>query len=375
MPLVNQTFPGLYNGVSQQPPTLRLDTQGELQENALSDLVDGLQNRPPTEWISNLTDSAASSSAFFHTIQRSETEKYIVVITEDATSPVEVYTIDGQKCTIRYGTLDADGGDFSPDDAVKDYVLQDDDGNPVTPRNAFKAVTVADYTILTNIKRIAKMKDTASPDPDPEAIVYVKRGVASADYNVEVFVNGSQVGSASYSSDDTTEPDTYKTTEIASSLQTDLAASLGTGWTLTSLGSSFTVKNDSQTPFSIKVSDSYGNDALVAVNHTVQDFADLPPEAPDGYVVKVEGDAESSFDNFYVQYRLDEDGTGIWSETVKPGIQNEMDEMTLPHRLVRTGELEFTLAPIVWSPRGVGDESSAPAPSFIGRTVNNVFPT
>ena len=45
MALVSKSIPNLINGVSQQPPALRLPTQGEAQENGLSDVVDGLKKR------------------------------------------------------------------------------------------------------------------------------------------------------------------------------------------------------------------------------------------------------------------------------------------------------------------------------------------
>ena len=54
MALVSKSIPNLINGVSQQPPALRLPTQGETQENGLSDVVDGLKKRPPTKFLNKL---------------------------------------------------------------------------------------------------------------------------------------------------------------------------------------------------------------------------------------------------------------------------------------------------------------------------------
>ena len=48
MALISQSIPNLINGVSQQPPSLRLNTQAELQENGLSSVVTGLSKRPCT---------------------------------------------------------------------------------------------------------------------------------------------------------------------------------------------------------------------------------------------------------------------------------------------------------------------------------------
>ena len=43
MGLINHSIPNLINGVSQQPETLRLGSQGEVQENGLSSVVEGLR--------------------------------------------------------------------------------------------------------------------------------------------------------------------------------------------------------------------------------------------------------------------------------------------------------------------------------------------
>ena len=45
MGLVSKSIPNFVNGVSQQPPSLRLESQGEVQENGLSDVVDGLKKK------------------------------------------------------------------------------------------------------------------------------------------------------------------------------------------------------------------------------------------------------------------------------------------------------------------------------------------
>ena len=51
MPLINTSLPNLIQGVSQQPDAVRYDGQCEVQENALSSVVDGLQKRPAAEFV------------------------------------------------------------------------------------------------------------------------------------------------------------------------------------------------------------------------------------------------------------------------------------------------------------------------------------
>ena len=71
MALINASIPNLINGVSQQPPSLRLKTQCELQENGISSVVSGFK-RPCTEHIKSLGSLTNSANAFIHTIRRDQ---------------------------------------------------------------------------------------------------------------------------------------------------------------------------------------------------------------------------------------------------------------------------------------------------------------
>lgn len=361
MALVSKTIPALYNGVSQQAPELRLETQGELQENALSSLVTGLSKRPPTEWLATLAGSASLDS-FIHSINRDVQERYIVIINADPEDPVQVFTLTGEKCTVLYGS-----------DSAKEYLTYREDGTLVHPRKDLRAVTVADHTILVNSTRRVKLREATDDVQPPTALVFVKRGIAACDYNVQIKVDDEVVADVTYTSQGGDKPDTFKTNHVAQELYEKLTDALGEDWEVRVFGSSLTIRRQDGGDFSIKTTDSYGNDALKGIKGSVQRFTDLPPEAEDGMVLKVEGDADSSFDNFYVKFRDNEEGSGVWQETVKPGLQNEFDPCTMPHRLIRSGYNEFTLLQIEWEPRLVGDEHSAPEPSFVGGTINDVF--
>ena len=82
MPLISGTIPSLINGISQQPATLRMPTQGELQENGMPHISRGLEKRPSTEHVTEVSGitSADSNDVFIHTIRRSEDEAYALVI-------------------------------------------------------------------------------------------------------------------------------------------------------------------------------------------------------------------------------------------------------------------------------------------------------
>lgn len=107
---------------------------------------------------------------------------------------------------------------------------------------------------------------------------------------------------------------------------------------------------------------------------TVQSFAKLP-DGTNGTIAPVEGDIwkitgtdESNFTTYYVRR-----SGGVWDETVAPSIKNRIDAETMPWALVQKADLTFEFAPFSWADRRVGDESTNPNPSFVGRTIRDVF--
>jgi hypothetical protein len=125
--LVNRSIPNLYNGVSQQPPSLRLTSQASEQINGLSSVVFGLSKRPNTSHIAKLS-TAVLEDSFVHTINRDNSEQYKVIITNGG---IKVYDIAGVEQTV--STPDGLG-----------YLVATD------PLTSFACVTVADYTFIVN---------------------------------------------------------------------------------------------------------------------------------------------------------------------------------------------------------------------------------
>ena len=110
MARVSGNIPNLVNGVSQQPAALRLPTQADEQVNCYSTVVNGLINRPPTEYIAKIADSIPEN-AFVHIINRDVGERYVVVAASDL---LKVYDFDGVEKTVNiekqtYTSLNAVG--------------------------------------------------------------------------------------------------------------------------------------------------------------------------------------------------------------------------------------------------------------------------
>jgi len=110
------------------------------------------------------------------------------------------------------------------------------------------------------------------------------------------------------------------------------------------------------------------------LSDSVQDVADLPKQCKHGYVVKVRN-SEAEEDDYYVKFfgKDDRDGPGTWEECPKPGRKIDFDKGTMPVQLVRTNATTFTLSQVDWDSCLVGDDVTAPEPSFIGKKINKLL--
>ena len=137
---MNRSIPNMFNGVSQQPPALRLPSQANIQENGMSSVVDGLSKRPPTRHIAKFNDKD-TEDIYIHTINRDKFSQYVVMI-EDG--ELYVYDLDGNSIPVDY-----------PDG--RSYL------NAASPRDNFSAVTVADYTFIVNTKVKVLQSNAVAP--------------------------------------------------------------------------------------------------------------------------------------------------------------------------------------------------------------------
>jgi hypothetical protein len=167
------------------------------------------------------------------------------------------------------------------------------------------------------------------------------------------------------------------TVEIAAALKAALATALGGSWTITNDAGQYVVritKNDG-TDYTLSSTDTKTGLATVAVKGTIDSISDLPVTAEHGFIVKVIGAAATAADDYYVKFVANAGsgfGHGVWQETVAPGIQYLFDATTMPHVLIRNNDGTFTFQKFTWAGRVAGDATTAPNPSFVGSTIQNV---
>ena len=359
MGVISRAIPTLLRGISQSSDATKQADHADIQDNADSNPVIGLVKRPGLQYVTALSTSSLGN-VHIQTINRDANEQYVAIFSN---GNVKVYELDGTEKTVN-----------KPDGTT--YL------NTSDPRSVIKTVTIADFTFVVNTSITSAMDTTLSGGTDTQAVVFITQATSKTTYSVTV--DGTTV------TDDTTGDDPLSTDTVATNLKNSLDSALS-GFTIARNGPVLHIKKNDGSNFSIDGSDTQGDSKMTIVKDSVQRFTDLPNVSPNGYVVEVKGDEDTNFDNYFVKFVTNNGGTfeeGQWEETVMPGITFKFNYDTMPHVLVRQADGNFRFARVdgdtytlsgvtytlpVWGERTVGDLDSAPNPSFIGNTINNVF--
>ena len=156
---------------------------------------------------------------------------------------------------------------------------------------------------------------------------------------------------------------------------------------------------------SVNLTADRGLDYTFGITDTVDNVGNLPSSCFNGYKVKVENSEDITVDDMYVEYQVSDNlnkiskstaidaltpteadladyqteinkvaGPGVWRESNGFGINFQLDNKTMPHRLIRDSSTgTFQILRANWSDRNVGDDETNPAPSFVGSTINGLF--
>lgn len=369
MALISQSIPNLINGVSQQPPSLRLSTQAELQENGLSNVVTGLSKRPSSSHIANLGTISNLDKAFIHTIRRDENEFYSMVV--DTAGTIRVFDKDGVSKTVTNNAASYLSG------------LTD-------PNKELAAVSIADSTFIVNKNTVVAKGTATSSSRNPEALVYVKQADYSSTYRL-VLTKGGNTSTVEFATKSSTQDTTSETQNAERGASTDLIAtnlntfsgtavsttyyenitdgSAVSGLTVTQYGNVLHIQSTDTTDFQVEVGDSHGGDHLLVFKDETADFKKLPIEAPVNYTIKVSGDNQKAQDDYYVKFTDEE----VWKETLEPNILTQLDASTMPHKLTKLSNGNFQFDPVTYDERTVGDDNTNSYPSFVGFTLSDIF--
>ena len=348
MPLLTTSVPNLSQGVSQQPDNLRYPGQGEAQVNAYSSVVDGLVKRPSTRYVGTLETSSISADSLVHVINHDSDNRHVLIITPGSNTAKVYDTSDGSTIS----TL------------TNAYV------NEANPRESLKALTIANTTYILNKTTATAMDSTQSAALAKEAIVFVKQGDYSKEYTVTI--DGADKTFTSASDDASSET-------IAAGIVTQIGTI--SGITVTRNGSVIKLTSTNST-FTVSVRDGLSNIGLGMAYQEVSAITDLPKSCYQGFTVKVKGDVELVQDDYYVKFVVKEGesvtagtfGEGSWEETIGPEVTTTINNATMPLKLVpATDYASYTLSTTSWTTRAAGDADTNPDPSFIGKTITDIF--
>ncbi len=359
MGVVSRAIPTLLRGISQSADATKQPDHADIQDNANSNPVQGLTKRSGTQYLATISNTTLGN-VHVQTINRDLAERYVAVFSN---GNVKVFELDGTEKTVN-----------KPDGVG--YL------STTNPRDQIKTVTIADFTFVVNTSVTATMDTTLSSGNITQAIVFINQVSDKTTYTVTV--DGTTV------TKDTSSDNPLSTTTVATAIKNGLNSGLS-GFTIAQNGAVLHIKKNDGSNFAIDGSDTQGNTHTTVIKNSVQRFTDLPAVSPNGYVVEVKGDEATNFDNYYVKFVTNNGNSleeGQWEETVEAGIKFKFNYATMPHILVRQADGNFRFARVdgdtytissvdytlpKWGERTVGDEESAPDPSFINAKINNVF--
>lgn len=359
----------LINGVSRQPPEVRLTSQLEESVNQFPTVSRGLTSRNPA-MLRGIIPGALPANSTVHLIDRDAAEQYVTIIHPGGITVTDLSGVPR--------TVNAPGG--------WGYLAEAEEGD-------IEALTVADHTFIVNKRKEVAADSARTADLVQEALIHVVQGDYFTDY--KIWVNGTLV--ADYGTEGGPHSDANyvrrdergaRTSVIASQLASgtsgtpeatrgssrkNLSAELpSASWEIVRTDNVIHIRNKDNTPFSIAVG-AGSETRLRAHKGTAPTLSELPRKAPHGFTIKIAGSEDTGYDDYWVRYEKgSEDAEGVWKETIAPDTRYRIQRDTMPHLLVREADGTFTFKPGEWADRKVGDEDTNPWPSFVGRRITGM---
>ena len=168
---------------------------------------------------------------------------------------------------------------------------------------------------------------------------------------------------------------------ILGDMKSSLDAISGTGLTATITGNCLHLQRS--TPFAVSTPEPQ---LMNIITNQANNIGELPTNCRHNYVVKIVNSGDDD-DDFYLKFVQNNAGTanqnyfgeGVWVECPAPDLEIEIDNDTMPIRLIR--ELpgstypngRFICQSIDYIKRDVGDDNTNPVPSFIGSAIQKML--
>lgn len=341
-------------GISQQPPAVRLDGQCTTMVNMVPDVVNGTQSRMGTTHIAKLLDEGTDNMATHHYRRGEGDEEYFFTLKKGQVP--EIFDKHGRKCNV------------VSQDAPMTYLSE-----VVNPREDVQFMTIADVTFMLNRRKVVKVSNRKSPKVGDKAIVFCAYGQYGTSYSI--VINGTTAASFKTPDGGSAEHvEQIRTERITSELYSKLQQWSGVGdYEIQRDGTSIFIERRDGTSFTVTTTDGAKGKDLVAIKNKVSSTDLLPSRAPAGYKVQVWPTGSKPESRYWLQAEPKEGNLVSWKETIAADVLLGFDKGTMPYIIERTGIIDgiaqFKIRQGDWEDRKVGDDLTNPMPSFIDEEV------
>lgn len=356
MSLINYTIKNMIGGVSEQPPSVRLQNQCDEMVNCIPSVTDFLKRRNGTQHINKLLDNIGKN-AFTAFIRRGDNEAGLLII---ESNKAKVYDLSGKLI-----------GETNSDYFVSQN--QKDD---------LKLMTIKDYNFILNKSKLVSI-NSSTIEADRlyngnVATVFIKQAAYSTTYTVTIrgtpYKIQSMTGEFSASANIP-----ISTSMIASLLYDTINAKKPDDISVEIYKNILIIKNlknqsgSYYSNFTISCDDDSGGNYISCFKSEVQSFSDLPLRSLNGNIIKIRGDKSNVYDDYYVKFITNDNvniGDGYWKECAKNNYTTTFKNMPIALNISSKGVSQHT---INWQGKLIGDEKSCPEPTFKDNYINDIF--
>lgn len=338
-------------GISQQPPAVRLDGQCTDMVNMIPDVVEGTKSRVGSTHIARLMASGSADMATHH-YRRGDGDEEYFFIHKKGELP-KIFDKLGRECAV------------TAQDSPLSYLAE-----VVTPREDVQYLTIADVTFMLNRRKVVKAGTATSEQVGATALVFSAFGQYNTTYRILI---GGQEAAKYITKTGESAADAYsiRTEEIATQLFASLSSWSGlSAYNAYRDGTTIVIsRKDGSTNWSITTDDGAKGKDLVAIKSRVASTDLLPSRAPVGYKVQIWPTGSKPESRYWLAAESADGNLVQWKETLGAGVIKGFDLSTMPYIVERTnivnGVAQFTIRQGDWVERRVGDDVTNPLPSFI----------
>jgi len=350
--LVTGNIANLIGGVSQQPWNVRMPTQAEEQINCHATVTEFLRRRPALKQIAAISSPDGGTNFTALAIDKGTDEQYIALFGKGG---IKVFDLKGVEQKVALS------------DSGRKYL-----GKVNEAASDLRFCNIKDYTFCVNRNVIVSEGKTDGSTRTPEAMIFIKQASYSTTYTLTLDGKKYSYTTSDGVYEEGTTPPALSTNLICNQLK----AKIPSIFNVTINGAVMWIRRTNNAYFTFSVEDSRSNTHSVAFSDSIGKMTDLPLVAPNGVLLRITGDQTTTLDDYYVEFKTSDGSSfssGTWVETVAPATNNTIDPATMPHALIRRKAGEFSFEAVNWASRNAGDATTNPAPSFIGKRINNIL--